>query len=610
LLSRTPTHYSYTVCRVHTPAVGTAVGFEYPNVRGCNALQIDGVEIGNPAVFFDDNTTPTNPPISLDNHAFAMGTDNEVYLGANPADPNCDLIPPQRGPNVYLVVGTWGGRHWLFDPRFKLETNTLENPLDDGGGGLVAQTRLNDEEMLDRRDGLYEAVCSNPHLNFLNEDHCKLSYEADACSPRDPPDAFFDLDGDSFEKIYQATGEGGEGTSYVYAVTGLRQGRFQVPYDPPCTPGQTSRWVPAEDCTPNSSQIHSTTNTVLSNLLSLANSDNMFMRDIAFPAVGVSCDPSDVNKYDFTINVDGACWLNVHQDHLQVFDFTAWVREHPGGEANIQQFATATDPDRFRLSFPDWHEMDRWHGYSAEFRTELGRFGDSKRFSELPSELTTENVGEALGASATLQTFGPTVVCGSPNEVKSIARNAGNANSGAFSATGAIQREERGLVDQRRVVWLAIALSGDDGLRQRVAWALSQILVISPGGLAQSGNQITEGWVVRFARIVFSMSMISILTLFLPRLFMISSSETPSEAIVMFSRRYLTHRCKYSVGMFIFVFFAPYRLTIIFLFATGCLKCLRTWKTKVRIIFGELVVAMNSQTRTTLERSCSFSRLV
>jgi hypothetical protein len=583
-------------------------------VLGCRDLQVDGVDFGNPAIFFDDETPPTNPPVNLDGHGFTMGTDNEVYLTNNPDDPNCDLIPVQRGTGIYLVVGTYGGKHWLFDPRFEVETNTVEDPMDDGGGGLVLQTRLSDAELVDRRDPLYQVSCSNPHLNFLNEDHCRLSYEPDACSPRDPPDAWFDLDEETFEKIYQATGEGGEGTSYVYAVTGLRQGQNEVPYDPPCTPGQTSRWVPAEDCAPNTSQIHSTTNTVLSSLLTLANSNNMFMRDIAFPAVGVACDPSDANKFDFTINVDGSCWLNVHRDHLQVYDFTAWVRQHPGGEANIQQFATAPDPDsatdanRFRLTFPDWHVMNRWHGYSEEFRTELGRFGDPKRFSDLPSVLTTEAIGEALGATATLQTLGGTVVCGSPNEVDSIARNAGNRNMGAFSATTNIERLDKDSSNQRTVIWLAIALSGDDGLRQRVAWALNQILVISPGGLDKAGATITEGWVVRLrCCMTFSMSVISILTLFLLRLFMTSSSDTPLEVTVMFSGKCLTPRCKYSVGVFVICGDMPADNV---LFAAGCLLCLRTWKTKVRIIFGGLAVALNSQTRTTPERSCSSSRLV
>lgn len=47
-----------------------------------------------------------------------------------------------------------------------------------------------------------------------------------------------------------------------------------------------------------------------------------------------------------------------------------------------------------------------------------------------------------------------------------------------------------GLEEQRRSIFVDAALNAPDQLRQRMAWALSQILVVSPGSV--DGNDYTE----------------------------------------------------------------------------------------------------------------------
>ena len=44
------------------------------------------------------------------------------------------------------------------------------------------------------------------------------------------------------------------------------------------------------------------------------------------------------------------------------------------------------------------------------------------------------------------------------------------------------------LEHQRVSIWMEIALKSSDTLRQRMAWAVSQILVISPGAINYDGN--------------------------------------------------------------------------------------------------------------------------
>ena len=84
------------------------------------------------------------------------------------------------------------------------------------------------------------------------------------------------------------------------------------------------------------------------------------------------------------------------------------------------------------------------------------------------------------------QTSGTAIVCGSPYEVANThTTDSGILGRGSFdlltkyNRTQPLNRLER----QRETVWLEIALNGDDQLRQRMAWALSQILVISPDSI-------------------------------------------------------------------------------------------------------------------------------
>jgi hypothetical protein len=61
----------------------------------------------------------------------------------------------------------------------------------------------------------------------------------------------------------------------------------------------------------------------------------------------------------------------------------------------------------------------------------------------------------------------------------------GSLGRGSFDLLTQYNRtlpQER-LQGQRETVWLQIALRSKDQLRQRMAWALSQILVVSPNSL-------------------------------------------------------------------------------------------------------------------------------
>ena len=89
-----------------------------------------------------------------------------------------------------------------------------------------------------------------------------------------------------------------------------------------------------------------------------------------------------------------------------------------------------------------------------------------------------DRVSPILGAT--------TIVCGSPYEVATTPNpHSGSLGFGSFDLLTPFNRTlpQKILEGQKETVWLEIALKGDDQLRQRMAWALSQILVVSPNAI-------------------------------------------------------------------------------------------------------------------------------
>ena len=330
-------------------------------------------------------------------------------------------------------------------------------------------------------------------MNFLNADGCFLSKEAQACAPDEPSDKWISLDEDTFDKIYKASGAGDGGTRYLYVMDGLRQEKNRVDYDPPCTPGESSRWVPS-DCGSSGFTANDSTADIFADLLANSDDENPYVRDVSFPIIGIECHSSDRQKFDFKVKLrsGGGCWKNVHRSNLQVFDFTDWVSRHPGGEDAITQFVDLHGDSRFHIVFPDWHGMDRF-ATASEYITDIGTYGDSIPFSRLPEELTTKDIAEALEMSDVRHLVGPTVVCGSPFEVGSSPSKAGPRFRHAFGI-GTMTGSPVESFD-KDMTWISVALQAKDGLRQRVAWALSQVFSLTESDIRGGGQ--SEPWMVR-----------------------------------------------------------------------------------------------------------------
>jgi len=455
---------------------------------GCKDLWVGGI-YGNPPIQFDDDHLPDNPTIDLDGNfvhvlderfVWSDAEHNLLQLTSAMNVTNCPNIVAGAPEAAYIGTTSNGGdvEYWIHSPSLMLMTNTLDQPLIDGGKAAITKTESAPFERM-------RAVCSNAPRTFLNEDYCVLSDEG--CMREEGDDVDILLNTEHLELMHTVTGgPGGQETKYVYAAIGQRNDPDEG-LPSPCTPNARSRWVPIANCTGGPTVQTDTQNAFVTLLRFSSDQMNPFLRDIFFFASGTTCNPLDVNTFDFKVNVDGQCWQNVHPDYLNVYVFNYWVDKHPGGPDKIKQFADVNQT--FYLTFPSWHSMDRWNKNAPKFPF-VGRLGDTTTFKNLPEELRREDIAQAFGADP--QTAAATrsvMVCGSPYEVASIH----DTNSGPRVLAGFDMFTEYNqtssstlLREQRRSIWMYIAMHAPDQLRQRVAHALSQILVVSPGAIGDS----------------------------------------------------------------------------------------------------------------------------
>ena len=89
--------------------------------------------------------------------------------------------------------------------------------------------------------------------------------------------------------------------------------------------------------------------------------------------------------------------------------------------------------------------------------------------------MRTEEVAERFGETSA-QTGSGVVTCGSPDEV------ANDPTLGQYFVPVSEKQTDWGLEDQKGDIWFENALFAPDQLRQRVAYALSQILVVVLAG--------------------------------------------------------------------------------------------------------------------------------
>ncbi|KAI2497376.1 Protein of unknown function (DUF1501) [Fragilaria crotonensis] len=306
-------------------------------------------------------------------------------------------------------------------------STTPSLPAPDGGGKLSRDTF----NIVQPDQG---AICSNAPRTFLNEDTCFMTENPTACVAElfDPydysnlPKFYVNVNATTIRNIYSATGGGAEGTRYLYAVQGLRQ-KDDKAVGFPCE-RTGSRWLPIT-CTGAAASLDPTVQEIFSNLLADDSDPNPLMRDI-WNWWDVECPAPVYQSYGFEVrDLDGTkCWKNVHPEYLNVYDMTFWTRL-------------------------DGHPVVWLYSSALNFTNTKG-----------------------------------VLVCGSPFEVANDLMLGGSQGRGAYDAMNPYYAttDYVDFAKQKRIVWTQIALGAKDQLRQRVAWALAQILVVAPTAVSDA----------------------------------------------------------------------------------------------------------------------------
>ena len=436
------------------------------------------LDIGNPQVdftgyeqylpvnyfTFDGTEVLTNTSSDLNQKSYPGHEGQEVLLEGGLTNPICDLVPPQAeefGAPIYAKLP--GDQGWLqWTPKIMLEDNgpSINDPLSssstliDGGGEASIQT--------DKKVG-----CANVQRTFLNEETCFLSTQSSACSASSEiGEVDIELTIDNVIAFYTLS------QKYVYAIRGLE---LEDVDEHPCS-AASSRWkVEASTiCASPTQGLGTETIQALTSALNTTADTNIYVKDIA----GLTtCTAADITKdtLGIQIQVEQDCFTQVHADHLNVYDFSGWVTNHPGGDYNIQKWAQGSsasppfDAEGWYLDYPfagnttrniPKHPMSRWDTRVGPPNIVYtgGRLGDTIAYRDLPSSLKTDDIAQFFDALPQPITEGGGVVtCGSLGEVASNSslREMFDVQANKQDISGTDELE-----GQKNTVWTEVVLNG------------------------------------------------------------------------------------------------------------------------------------------------------
>jgi len=357
------------------------------------------------------------------------------------SDAFCDSIPYPINQNVYVELSN--GQHMIFEPALKWFWNTVDDPIYDGGGKIVIAT-----------DGV--AQCANVPRTFLNENGCKLSNQSSACATYGTIEGSLKLSPATLVKFYGLQG------AYIYTIFDLRL-EDDYAIESPCTLGERSRWNKIDTCVEN---VKPATSDLFGSLIRYSRDTNSNLKDIYLEDEG-NCHWKDVDKLQLYIQVDGECWMSIHPDAYNIYDFSEWANAHPGNTESDNFIMKPAAQGRHMIKFPSNHPMTRWNINKSKMLY-IGRLGDVVEFMDIPIEgLRSRGVAEAFGVYIPKPEGKNILVCGSPGEVSNNKLST-QTFSIAHSARATLSLE--GSAQQKKTVWTMIALNAKDQLRQRMAW--------------------------------------------------------------------------------------------------------------------------------------------
>jgi uncharacterized protein (DUF1800 family) len=154
--------------------------------------------------------------------------------------------------------------------------------------------------------------------------------------------------------------------------------------------------------------------------------------------------------------------------------------------SNFRNLQKGADPHVLTLSQlkAAGQDANKWmfDSIHKKYTALAGHLDDVIKFDTLPAAVATQAVRDALSQTVSNAAADGVVVCGSIGEVANVP----SKGEGFQFAFDYIKDEFDVAFDmrkQRHTVWALTALTAPDQLRQRMAWALSQICVVGFKGL-------------------------------------------------------------------------------------------------------------------------------
>ena len=349
-----------------------------------------------------------------------------------------------------------------FDLSLKSYKNTLNEP-----DPVLTKNRIFENEN----------ICLNAPETFVNRETCKIQ---NSCAPFTYSSAPMHLNSTTFHTFYRIS------KRYMYRVE-------NIPVQDLACASSTSRWKIHYNPCANVTTLNQTIRQLILDVIENTNDTNPFVRDLS-----LSCQNSDI-PLQTKINNGSLCYEHVHQDHLNVYDFTFYTVRYDGNNAALSNgrrhpIKKPAETNTFTLDAMYENVNSRWRRDSNDAFIYIGRYFDVIDFNDLSNSIKDIDVAQIFNSSIVSAPKRDLIACGSPGEVESNSyldhkylKYLNTENYNGFSTLYRRYATKRG----RSVVWTNVALKSVDQLRQRMAWALIQTYVV---GFDATNQNLMEPW--------------------------------------------------------------------------------------------------------------------
>ena len=428
-------------------------------VSSCQSAAADQIIIGNPAVNLVDPAMAITQQLdgAADLVPITAGGVRNSFSLRNVVEGSCEL---PYNPTVFIRLGDKYYRH---EPRVELVENTVDSPY--------IEQRITHQTDRSFIPALTPTFCPAARPAFTNARGC---VRQNSCSQPEWTDGTVLLDDDLLRLLFT------NGQKYVYAITGFRE--MALSSDSPCS--APSRWKKtAGPCDVDTPLDEATLASISAALLgSSPVLDTAFVTDIETVATDcVTESEAGVAAMGAALTLNGTCYQHVHPSEYNVYDMAYWTPWVPRAADGSNPLTSPAVLGQTELQLPDvCSDLSCWPTrFSGRNPTPLvrllGALGQAVEFRALPTTVQRPWLADLAGVENVAVDPGVSESCGSVGEV---------ANDPAFGHKygGRYSGAQKPTYWPKAMLWQNAVFSADDQLRQRVAWGLSQIYVVSEVG--------------------------------------------------------------------------------------------------------------------------------